>query len=1009
MMVKKSSLLLILFLLLFFRCAPRMVKKPLYDYSGMTKEQIKVHKKLEKFISLAQKTGRPLKLSPRTRIDSLRIDKRQNLLVVDFNKAFSYTALREENVRASYHLIKEILGRKYRKYRIILRSLQVPIEELIPNYFRSSRKAYDARRLPKPVERPEPLVRPERPWQARAGLQGLNIALWNSHGWYFNKSLGRWEWQRPRLFETVEDLLPTSFVLPYLVPMLENAGANVFLPRERDIQTHEVIVDNDGGSAGQAYSEQTKDALHQWQKGAGVGFAVGPGVYPDSINPFSLGTYRWTISDTTASAKIIWAPDIPEAGFYAVYISFHASDSNVTDARYTVHHAGGSSVFIINQQIGGSTWVHLGRFKFFKGLHPDSGSVVLTNQSTQPGLQVTADAARFGGGMGTISREGQVSGRPRFMEGARYYMQYAGYPDSLVYDLNGGESDYKDDYQGRPEFVNYLRGAPFGPNGNRQVKGLGIPIDLSFAFHTDAGIAHGDSVIGTLAIYSVVDADTQKVFPDSVSRLANRDLADLVQTQVVNDIRSTFNREWMRRSLLEAQYSEVYRPNVPGMILELLSHQNFRDMRYALDPRFRFTVSRAVYKGMLRFLATQYNREFVVQPLPVTHFCVKLDTSGRAVLRWKPQKDPLEPSAMADQYMVYTRIDSLGFDQGRLVTQTKFITEPLKFGRIYSFKVHAVNRGGQSFPSEILAVCRMNNSFPPVVIVNGFDRVAPPQSFKWNGHSGFLHLEDNGVPDRYDLTFTGMQFNFDEDAPFRLNDAPGHGASYADYETKIVPGNSFDFPYLHGKAIRAAGRSFISTSDEAVMAGMIDLSDYKIADIILGEEKETHWQDAAIDSVNKPQFKTFPAELAYAVRKFAQNGGRFFVSGAYVATDLFAGKDERSWERRFGEDILRIFWVTDHAARTGDVVPALYDSLGFSNLHFNTSYHPRIYTVEAPDAFNPINGSQTILRYAENGFSAATAYSGDYRNIVFGFPFEAITSEKEREEVMGIILNFLYR
>ena len=85
--------------------------------------------------------------------------------------------------------------------------------------------------------------------------------------------------------------------------------------------------------------------------------------------------------------------------------------------------------------------------------------------------------------MGSIARNGQTSGRPRFTEGARYYLQYAGMPDTLVYKLND-ESDYKDDYQSRAEWVNYLKGAPYGPNKDRSVEGLKIPIDLSLAFHS---------------------------------------------------------------------------------------------------------------------------------------------------------------------------------------------------------------------------------------------------------------------------------------------------------------------------------------------------------------------------------------------------------------------------------------------------------------------------------------------------------------------------------------------
>ena len=63
-------------------------------------------------------------------------------------------------------------------------------------------------------------------------------------------------------------------------------------------------------------------------------------------------------------------------------------------------------------------------------------------------------------------------------------------------------NDYNDDYQSRGEWVNYLMGAPSGPTVDKSAKGLGIPVDLSFAFHTDAGITANDTVIGTLGIYS---------------------------------------------------------------------------------------------------------------------------------------------------------------------------------------------------------------------------------------------------------------------------------------------------------------------------------------------------------------------------------------------------------------------------------------------------------------------------------------------------------------------------
>ena len=102
-------------------------------------------------------------------------------------------------------------------------------------------------------------------------------------------------------------------------------------------------------------------------------------------------------------------------------------------------------------------------------------------------------------------------------------------------------------------------------------------------------------------------------------------------------------------------YSESRTPRVPAMLLELLSHQNFAVMRLGLDPRFRFTVSRAIYKGMLRFLAHRYGRKYAVQPLPVDHIQLRFLREGEAELSWRAVQDPLEPTAEAKQNIVYIR------------------------------------------------------------------------------------------------------------------------------------------------------------------------------------------------------------------------------------------------------------------------------------------------------------------------------------------------------------------
>ena len=65
-----------------------------------------------------------------------------------------------------------------------------------------------------------------------------------------------------------------------------------------------------------------------------------------------------------------------------------------------------------------------------------------------------------------------------------------------------------------------------------------------------------------------------------------------------------------------------------------------------------------------------------------------------------------------------------------------------------------------------------------------------------------------------------------------------------------------------------------------------------------------------------------------------------------------------------------------------------------------------IYNAEAPDALKPVNGGQTLLRYNENYYSAATGYKGNYSVVAFGFPFETIKNNNDRNTIMKAILNY---
>lgn len=607
-------------------------------------------------------------------IDSVAI--KGNALQLFANMNCSYIPFRENNVAEIYQGISALLPAELTKYRLQLHTNKHCIEELIPQALRSKR---DKKALVFSQEVKKPLVtKVSRPYTPTNGLQNRHIALWQSHGFYYEPKLDRWEWQRARCLQTVEDLYTQSFVLPYLVPMLENAGANVLIPRERDCQTAEIIIDNDGClNTRSIYTEKVTDK--PWMQGVGKGFAHLRPLYTDFENPFKEGTFR-TIETIKKGKESVaeWIPEIPRDGQYAVYVSYHTVPNSSDDALYTVHHKGGASRFKVNQQMGGGTWIYLGTFGFDAG-QDNAYKVTLSNRSAKAGQTVTADAIKIGGGMGNIARriseEGatdnlkssdktanssdetkqtktthqspytaiyQESGYPRFCEAARYWMQWAGIPDS-VYSESQGKNDYTDDYKSRAIWVNYLAG---GSAANPTERGLNIPVDMAFAFHSDAGTTLNDSIIGTLGIYQT---DSYKgVFANGASRYLSHDLTDLIQSNIVRDIRTLYEPQWTRRGKWNQSYYEARVPQVPTMLLELLSHQNFADMRYGLDPRFRFTVSRAIYKGMLQFLCSQYRTNYIVQPLPVDHMALRMISENEIELTWQAVADPLEPTANAE-------------------------------------------------------------------------------------------------------------------------------------------------------------------------------------------------------------------------------------------------------------------------------------------------------------------------------------------------------------------------
>ncbi len=940
-------------------------------------------------------------------VDSVSVKKKNINLY--FSTPLSYIPMREWFIESLYADVKDSLGTKYHKYSVTIFSDKKPIQTLIPNLYRNSINT-DAGRVAKAKSHKTVVSRVDGVKPSN-GLLNKNIALWHSHGWYYESSLDRWEWQRTRLFGYVEDLGTMSYVIPFLVPMLENAGASVFVPRERDVQNEEVVVDNDRSTPESEFIVGSINISSPKAKG----FLLQDTIFT-GVNPFKSGSSLAGVA-TSDDAVFTYLPHFNKRGEYAVYVSFPYQTNN-QKVMYDVVHLGGVTTFEIDQSMSAATWVYLGRFQFDAGKNVDKGAVILRASA---GSNVAADAVRFGGGMGNVARtlpavvtakktsvsdrgvdnqyvrsgvvavnNWQTSGRARFTEGARYYLQYAGAPEA-VYNLNKNSNDYNDDYMSRGEWVNYLMGASQSPNG-----GLNIPVDMAFAFHTDAGTTPNDSVIGTLAIFSTVR--NSGTFSNGRSKMSSRDLADVVQSQIINDVRSLYNPDWVRRGLWDRQYSEAWRPDVPTMLLELLSHQNMGDMKYGLDPRFRFDVSRAIYKGILRFMADNHGFNPVVQPLPINQLAVQCSSTDEVKLSWQAVPDPLEPGAMPHSYKVYTRIDDGGFDNG-VVVYDNFCNVKLETGKIYSFKVTAINDGGESFPSEILAAGIASGNAPRALVVNKFDRICAPSFVDKDDFAGLAWWEDAGVPYKDDFSYVGNQYDFNRNSQWLDDDSPGWGASNADMEGTVIAGNTFDYAYTHGKALMANGWSFASASDEAFEQPGFDISEYKMVDVILGEQKTTPQQY----DKSKVDFKIYTPSFMSKIGEAASSGKNILLSGAYVGTDLVLENDSAAID--FAARVLHFKWRTNHASSKGVFKGAVSGFAG--NYSYSNLPNDVIYCVESPDGIEPADKSgNTIFRYGDNNVSAGVAWKGSYGVVVLGVPFETIVDEDDASEIMKNVIGF---
>ena len=446
------------------------------------------------------------------------------------------------------------------------------------------------------------------------------------------------------------------------------------------------------------------------------------------------------------------------------------------------------------------------------------------------------------------NKEFGPSGMPRWAEGARYWLQKRGYSPA-IWNLYGGD-EYKDDMKCRGMWVNSLN----------------TPIDLCVAFHTDGNDSGEDStIIGTLCIYTAKNDDGKKELADGRDRyMTNRELGDYIQTQIVSDLQH-IAPEWTRRQLREANYCESRVPDVPSIILELLSHKNMADMRYALDPSFRFASTRAIYKGILRYLC---GKSAVVQPMPVTETSISTD----GTIRWKAPIDSLEPSAKPKYYKVYIQ-ENDGEWKSQKVTKTS-LTIKMEPDVRYNCYVVAGNDGGTGFPGPTVSAYIASKeesesegaSQPATVfIIDAFDDVYGPEWFTDSTYAGIVP-GSYACENRFTCAYIGEQWDFTRGSQWMDDDNCGWGSCHRDHAGELTVGNTHDYSVQHGRILQQMGISYCS-STKGLAFNPLSSTRPALIDLITGRQR------VPLDST-----------LCQMLADHLDNGGRLLLSGEHLCS-----------------------------------------------------------------------------------------------------------------------------
>lgn len=768
--------------------------------------------------------------------------------------------------------------------------------------------------------------------QPDGALDGKIVYTSAGHGLeWVNSSVGFYAGREEFSDTEINEAFGNQDQLYFFAEYLLQAGATVVPMRPVGHQLNEVVLDNDSPEV--TYSGSWSDTL------GSVFYDEDYGTTADTVG------YRFASINAAETATATYTPDIPEAGFYPVY-TWVLNSGNRTDQLYRINDsAGGVTEIRVDHRKVGKGWVYLGTYHFDAGT---SGSVEISNQSTEGGSVVIADAIRFGNGMGDLpdgsrgvgNPSGQTSGAPREDESSLFWTWRAigqgNSPASVI-----GTSNVSAPHR-MAEHMN-SNSNPFGTS-------------VYIGFHSNASGSH--TARGAVGLWNSSPSErtpNQSALALFTGRQINQDM------QALN---GQFEHDWSTRTTHTTNFQNFGEidggpsAEMDMTIIEVAFHDEAQDADLLADPKVRDQLGRSTYESVVEYFAN-FGGLSDTTSLPAAPVGISATTqpNGDITVSWTPGPTGVQ-GGVPTGYRIYVSRDGygyLGYDEvaGAGAGSHTFSASELDESPYY-FKVVAVNSGGESPRSIVAAAQAPAFGNQQILIVDGFDR------------------NDRALNEVYPDPFSNDPDGLDQ--VDRVRPRYNNTRDYSIQVTEAIDDNTDTL-------------GISTTSNEAIITGAVDLTDFDAVVWISGEESSAD--------------DTFNGTEQTLMTNYLGGGGKLFVTGAEIGWDL----DNLNNGRSFYNDQLKADYVSDDANTYS--VQGIAGSI-FEGLAFSFDDGSIFYDSEFPDRIAPLGGATTALSYVGGaGGNAAIQFDGGATKVVtFGFPFETITTANDRGLVMDRVLDF---